>query len=76
MPRRSTSGGTRSSWPTCRSRASASAGSAIYHVICIFEFRDDKIIRETRYYTEPFEAPEWRAHLVEPIDESELNVSG
>jgi SnoaL-like domain len=27
----------------------------------ILEFRDDKIARETIYFGEPFEAPEWRA---------------
>jgi hypothetical protein len=29
------------------------------------EFRDGKIARETRYYSAPFEAPEWRARFVE-----------
>ena len=24
--------------------------------------------RDTRYYAEPFEAPEWRAHLVERME--------
>jgi hypothetical protein len=27
--------------------------------------RDGKIWRDTRYYAEPFEAPEWRAQWVE-----------
>ena len=41
----------------------------IYYVAVIFEFREGKIIRETRYYADPFEAPAWRAQWVEPIGE-------
>jgi hypothetical protein len=33
----------------------------LFHVAMILEFEGDKIIRETRYYAEPFEPPEWRA---------------
>lgn len=29
--------------------------------VSIHEFRGDKIAKETIYYAEPFEAPEWRA---------------
>ena len=47
----------------------------IYHVANIIEFRDGKIMRETRYYADPFEAPAWRAPWVEPI-ESEILISG
>jgi hypothetical protein len=43
-------------------------GGRLFHVVIVFEFRDGKIIRETRYYPEPFEAPEWRARWVEPIE--------
>jgi hypothetical protein len=32
-----------------------------FNVCVILEFRDGKIARETRYYAEPFEAPEQRA---------------
>jgi hypothetical protein len=36
--------------------------------VVIFEFdRDGLIARETRYYTQPFEAPAWRAGLVEAM---------
>jgi hypothetical protein len=45
-------------------------GGEIFHTLCIFELRDGKILRETRYYTEPFDAPEWRAQWVERMDES------
>ena len=40
----------------------------IYYVAMIIEFREGKIIRETRYYADPFEAPAWRARWVEPIE--------
>jgi len=39
----------------------------IYHALNIIEFREGKIIWETRYYADPFEAPAWRAQWVEPI---------
>jgi len=41
----------------------------IYHVANIIEFREGKIMRETRYYADPFESPAWRAKWVEPIEE-------
>jgi hypothetical protein len=31
------------------------------HGLTILEFRDDRVARETIYYCEPFDAPEWRA---------------
>jgi hypothetical protein len=37
----------------------------VYLVTDIFEFRDGKISKETRYYAQPFEAPEWRAPWTE-----------
>lgn len=40
-------------------------GAGTFHVANIVEFADGKIIRETRYYAEPFEPPEWRAQWVE-----------
>ena len=40
-------------------------GGRVFSVVAIFELRDGKIWRDTRYYAEPFEAPEWRAQLVE-----------
>ena len=40
----------------------------VFTVLVIFELRDGKIWRDTRYYAEPFEAPEWRAHLVERME--------
>jgi hypothetical protein len=44
-------------------------GGRIYYVSMIVEFREGKIIRETRYYADPFEAPDWRSQWVEPIEE-------
>jgi hypothetical protein len=35
------------------------------HEVSIFEFQDDKIVRLTQYFPEPFEAPESRAQWVE-----------
>jgi hypothetical protein len=37
----------------------------VYLVADIFEFRDGKIAKETRYYAQPFDAPAWRARWVE-----------
>jgi hypothetical protein len=31
----------------------------------IIELRDGKVLRETDYYAQPFQAPEWRAQWVE-----------
>jgi hypothetical protein len=39
-----------------------------YHVVVVFELRDGRIVRENRYYAQPFEAPQWRAQWVEPMD--------
>jgi ketosteroid isomerase-like protein len=48
-------------------------GGDVYLVVVIFEFRDGKIVRETRYYPEPFEAPAWRAQWVERRDDAEAH---
>ena len=37
----------------------------VFSVVLIIELRDGKMWRDTRYYAEPFEAPEWRAQWVE-----------
>jgi hypothetical protein len=41
-----------------------------YHVIDIVQYRDNKIWRETRYYAEPFPAPQWRTQWVELMEEA------
>ncbi|HEX2232786.1 MAG TPA: nuclear transport factor 2 family protein [Thermoleophilaceae bacterium] len=48
--------------------ATGDYGGQVFHVVVVFEFREGKIARETRYYAEPFEAPEWRAQWVEEIE--------
>jgi hypothetical protein len=40
-------------------------GGRIYRPVLIIELRDGKMFRDTRYYCEPFEAPEWRAQWIE-----------
>jgi hypothetical protein len=37
----------------------------LFNVVLVLELKDGKMWRDTRYYAEPFEAPEWRSHLVE-----------
>jgi hypothetical protein len=40
----------------------------VYNVVLIVELKDGKWWRDTRYYARPFEAPEWRSHLVERME--------
>ena len=40
-----------------------------FHTVLILEMQDDLILRETRYYAEPFEAPAWRADWVQSMPE-------
>ena len=40
----------------------------VFNVVLIVELKDGKWWRDTGYYAEPFEAPEWRAHLVERME--------
>jgi hypothetical protein len=40
----------------------------IFHYVSIVELKDGKMWRDTRYYAEPFEAPEWRAQWVERME--------
>ncbi len=38
----------------------------VWHVAVVFELdRDGRIVRDTRYYSQPIEAPQWRAEWVE-----------
>lgn len=45
--------------------ASMDYGSSKSKAVFIFEFKDGKIAKETAYWSEPFEAPAWRAKWVE-----------
>jgi ketosteroid isomerase-like protein len=40
---------------------------AEYQAVFIFELRDGKITKETAYWAQSFDAPEWRAQWVEPM---------
>jgi hypothetical protein len=40
-------------------------GGQEVHYVSIVELKGGKMWRDTRYYAEPFEAPEWRAQWVE-----------
>jgi ketosteroid isomerase-like protein len=35
------------------------------YTVSIMEFSGDKVVRETQYFADPFEAAGWRAHWVE-----------
>lgn len=37
-----------------------------YFTVTLIELREGKVFRETVYWAEPFEPPEWRAPFVEP----------
>jgi drug/metabolite transporter (DMT)-like permease len=40
-------------------------GRGPVHSVSILEFRDGKLVKETDYFADPFEAPEWRSQWVE-----------
>ena len=42
-------------------------GQASY-TVSIMEFRGGKVVHETQYFADPFEAPAWRAQWVQPIE--------
>lgn len=37
------------------------------YTVSIMEFRDGKVVHETQYFADPFEAPAWRSQWVERI---------
>ena len=43
-------------------------GGQVMHGVAILELRGGKVWRDTRYFAEPFEAPEWRAQWVERME--------
>jgi hypothetical protein len=43
-------------------------GGQVFTIVAIIELREGKMWRDTRYYGEPFEAPEWRAQWVERME--------
>ena len=40
----------------------------VFNIAVVFELRDGRIWRDTRYYAEPFEAPQWRARWAERFE--------
>jgi len=41
-------------------------GSLVY-TVSIMEFKNGKVVHETQYFAEPFQAPAWRAKWVEQV---------
>jgi hypothetical protein len=37
------------------------------YTVSIMEFRNGKVVHETQYFADPFEAPAWRSQWVQPI---------
>jgi ketosteroid isomerase-like protein len=48
--------------------ATLTYGDKPFAAVLIFQLRDGKIAKETAYWAEPFEAPDWRSAWVEPLD--------
>jgi len=40
-------------------------GTTVVQTVSIMEFQNGKVIHETQYFAEPFEAPAWRSQWVE-----------
>lgn len=40
------------------------ADGSIYQGVSIMEVRDGKVVKETDYFAQPFDAPQWRAQWV------------
>lgn len=40
------------------------ADGSVYQGVSIMELRDGKVVRETDYFAQPFDAPQWRAQWV------------
>lgn len=59
-PRRMTSAG-----DLVVAEATLDYGGPVYETVFIFELSDGRIRKETAYWSEPFEPPEWRAQWVE-----------
>lgn len=39
----------------------------VAYTVSIMEFRDGKVVHETQYFSDPFEAPAWRSQWVQKI---------
>lgn len=49
--------------------ASLDYGGPVYKTVFVFEFRDGRIARETAYWSEPFDPPEWRSQWVDVAED-------
>ncbi len=38
------------------------------YTVSIMEFREAKVVHETQYFADPFDAPAWRSQWVQRID--------
>jgi len=43
-------------------------GGQVLEGVAVLELKDGKVWRDTRYFAEPFEAPEWRSQWVERME--------
>ena len=48
--------------------ATGQYGSDTVHAVSIVEFRNGKVVKQTDYFANPFEAPPWRAQWVERME--------
>jgi hypothetical protein len=39
--------------------------TTIVQTVSIMEFQNGRVVHETQYFCEPFQAPTWRSHWVE-----------
>lgn len=42
-------------------------GGRVAYTVSIMEFRNAQVVHETQYFSEPFEAPDWRSRWVQKI---------
>ena len=54
--------GTRDLWVT---EYTITYQGSLAYTVSIMEFRNDKVVHETQYFADPFEAPAWRAQWVQ-----------
>jgi ketosteroid isomerase-like protein len=40
----------------------------VAYTVSIMEFRDGKVVHETQYFADPFDAPDWRSQWVQRIE--------
>ena len=46
------------------------------NMVAIMEFEGTKVVRETHYFADPFQPPEWRAQWVEQMEASPVVAPG